>query len=52
MPVAGNNADAPKKPYETPRLEKYGDIRRITKSLGGTGNLDGGTDPDANRSGE
>lgn len=30
-----------KKPYETPRLVVYGDIRDIAKSVGKNGMLDG-----------
>lgn len=30
-----------KKPYERPRLDVYGDIREIAKSIGGTGMNDG-----------
>ncbi len=29
-------ADAPKKPYSTPKLVTYGDIRRITQTKGTT----------------
>ncbi len=33
----------PRKPYSTPRLVQYGDIREITRNLGGTlGMNDGG----------
>ena len=32
----------PKRPYETPRLEVYGDIREIAKAVGSTGAGDGG----------
>lgn len=38
---AGEGAP-PKKPYETPRLEVYGDIREIAKAVGTTGAGDGG----------
>jgi hypothetical protein len=41
-PAAVTNAGAPKKPYEPPRLEVYGDIRRITQTAGNTGSADGG----------
>ena len=30
-----------KKPYETPRLEVYGDIREIAKAVGVMGMMDG-----------
>ena len=30
-----------KKPYESPRLEVYGDIRDLTDSVGMTGSADG-----------
>jgi hypothetical protein len=33
--------DVLKKPYSTPRLETYGDIREVTNSAGMTGNADG-----------
>lgn len=33
----------PRKAYESPRLETYGDIREITKSVGMTGMNDGAT---------
>ena len=32
-----------KKPYERPRLEVYGDIRQIAKSIGMSGMADGAT---------
>ena len=32
----------PKKPYESPRLDVYGDIREIAKSVGMMGKMDGG----------
>jgi hypothetical protein len=36
------NEDRPnKKPYESPRLEVYGDIRELTDSVGMTGSADG-----------
>ena len=31
---------APKKPYKTPRLEVYGDLRSITRAVGTKGNFD------------
>ena len=31
-----------RKPYESPRLEVYGDIRTVTEAVGHTGNDDGG----------
>ena len=33
--------DAPKKPYESPRLVVYGDIRVLTKAVDMTGASDG-----------
>ncbi len=30
------------KPYQTPRLVSYGNIREITKNIGPKGSLDGG----------
>jgi len=41
-PAAATNAHTPKKPYEPPRLEVYGDIRQITQTASSTGNADGG----------
>jgi hypothetical protein len=31
-----------KKAYEAPRLSVYGDLRKMTKAVGGTGLSDGG----------
>jgi hypothetical protein len=31
-----------KKPYETPQLEEYGDIREIAQAIGHSGMQDGG----------
>jgi hypothetical protein len=33
--------EPPRKPYETPRLEVYGDIRAVTEAVGMTGSADG-----------
>lgn len=33
---------APKKPYSKPRLEVYGDLRKITSTVGGHGLADNG----------
>ena len=33
------------KPYAAPRLERYGDVRAITNSVGNMGNADNGTSP-------
>jgi hypothetical protein len=41
-PPAVENTDAQKKPYEPPRLEVYGDIRKVTQTVGNTGSPDGG----------
>ena len=41
-PAAVSHTDAPKKRYEPPRLDVYGDIRQITQTVGTTGNADGG----------
>jgi hypothetical protein len=38
-------AEATKKPYKTPRLEIYGDLRKITRTLANNGAADGGTPP-------
>lgn len=38
-----DNTESPRKPYSTPELVHYGNIREITKNLGGTvGKNDGG----------
>lgn len=42
-PESIDNAAAPRKKYETPRLEIYGNIHQITQALGKTGKADGGT---------
>ena len=39
---AARNSGAPKKPYESPRLEVYGDIGKITQTVGSSGHADGG----------
>jgi hypothetical protein len=41
-PAAVTNAPPPKKRYEPPRLEVYGDIHQITQTVGNTGSVDGG----------
>jgi hypothetical protein len=41
-PRVVDSADGQKKPYQTPRLDVYGDIRKITQTAGNTGNADGG----------
>ena len=42
-----NNPDLPAKPYHTPQLITYGDVREITRANGGTtGKNDGGAGPD------
>lgn len=43
MTIKPTNTQADKKPYERPRLIRYGDIREITKSIGMTGMADGAT---------
>ena len=40
-PTSLTESGAARKPYETPRLEVYGDIREIAKSVGMTGGSDG-----------
>jgi hypothetical protein len=42
-PEAGNNP--PKKLYEAPRLEVYGNIQQITRATGTAGHGDGGAHP-------
>lgn len=41
-PPPVGNTDAQKKPYEPPRLDVYGDIRKVTQTSGNTGTPDGG----------
>ncbi len=41
-PAANANPNAPKRKYEPPRLEVYGDIRQITQTAGRNGENDGG----------
>lgn len=46
-PIDSNKTDLPRKPYNAPSLRVYGDIREVTKNLGGTvGKNDGGAGPD------
>jgi hypothetical protein len=40
-----------KKPYESPKLLVYGDLKEMTLSRGGRGKLDGGTKLGARRTG-
>jgi len=44
-PVAPHN----KLPYERPVLVTHGDLQHITQTVDVRGHLDGGTDPDHNR---
>jgi hypothetical protein len=47
-----SKADAPKKPYSTPKLTTYGDIREITHTKGTTGtNLDNNSGRSPNKTG-
>jgi hypothetical protein len=42
--TTGSSDDAvARKPYESPKLEVYGDIREIARSVGMTGMADGAT---------
>lgn len=41
-PESIDNRDLPRKKYEAPRLEIYGNIHRITQTLGHIGKVDGG----------
>ena len=34
-----------RKPYSTPKLHQYGNIREITQAVGNTGTADGGGPP-------
>ena len=34
--------ESTKKPYETPKLSVYGDVREITRTVGFMGAMDGG----------
>jgi hypothetical protein len=46
-PATTDKTDEPKKPYNTPRLSTYGQVREITKTTGGTvGMNDGGSGKD------
>jgi hypothetical protein len=38
-------AQTGKKPYKAPRLETYGDLRKITRTVANHGLADGGTPP-------
>jgi len=40
-PTTFRDSEAAKKPYETPRLETYGDIREIAGSVGSMNMNDG-----------
>ena len=40
-----NDAGAPRKQYETPRLEIFGNIHQITQAAGSDGRNDGGSHP-------
>ena len=42
QPDSIDNRSEPRKKYEAPRLEIYGNIHRITQTLGHTGKVDGG----------
>jgi hypothetical protein len=47
-----SKADAPKKPYSTPKLTTYGDIREITHTKGTTGtNRDNNSGRSPNKTG-
>ena len=39
--TASGDGGTGKKPYESPRLDVYGDIREIAKSTGQAGHVDG-----------
>jgi hypothetical protein len=41
-PAAQSQEQETKKPYHTPEVIVYGNIREVTKNLGSKGNLDGG----------
>jgi hypothetical protein len=41
----------PKKVYQTPKLQVYGDLTEMTKSKGPRGNLDGGKKLGSRRTG-
>lgn len=40
--TVSTDSDAPKKPYESPQLVVYGDIRVLTKAVDLSGVADGG----------
>jgi hypothetical protein len=41
-PEAAAQTQETKKPYHTPEVIVYGNIREVTRNLGSKGNLDGG----------
>jgi hypothetical protein len=41
-PAAVTHAQTPKKRYEPPRLDIYGDIHKVTQTVSNTGTVDGG----------
>jgi hypothetical protein len=40
-----------KKPYQSPKLLVYGDLAEMTKAIGRTSRIDGGTQPGKRRTG-
>ena len=48
-PIDG--ADVPRKKYESPRLETYGNIHQITQALGDHGKTDNATTRKLNKTG-
>lgn len=43
--MSEDHQKATKKPYVTPTLTTYGDVRKLTEAAGNLGNSDGGVNP-------
>ena len=41
--MTSDDKNQPKKPYHSPVIEVYGDIRTVTNAVGNAGATDGGT---------
>ena len=46
-----DSADGPRKKYESPRLEIYGNIHQITQAIGNHGKTDNATTKKLNKTG-
>jgi hypothetical protein len=42
-PESDNHAGGPKRTYEAPRLERYGNLQQITQAVDTSGKNDGGS---------